>query len=113
MIAMTFIQNVSDSERALEKVGVIISELNEYLSSYKVIKNEVYEKLDGAYRTICNIETKIEMTESITDEFLVKIADKWEWDECKSSAWASKDAMESIFKYNGLLFVSSWFEDLE
>ncbi len=113
MISMTFIQKASDLEAALKEIDKIIIGLSEYFLSYRAVRNEKYDKFKNSYRTICSIETKIVITENIAIKLLNKIADKWEWDECKSSAWSSKDTMGSIFSTDNLIFVNSWFEDLE
>ena len=113
MISMTFIQYASDLEAALNVIDKIINELKEYCLSYRTVKNDKYDKYENSYRTICNIETKCIITETIAMDLLSEISDKWEWDECKSSAWSSKDTMGSVFSNNNLIFISSWFEDLE
>lgn len=113
MVSMTFIQNTYDLETALKEIDKIITGLREYCSSYRVVKNEKYDKCENSYRTICSIESKVAITETIATELLSKIADKWAWDECRSSAWSSKDTMGSVFSYNNLIFVNSWFEDLD
>lgn len=110
---MTFIQYANDLEATLKVIDKIINELSEYCSSYRTVKNDRYDKYENSYRTICNIETKGVITESTATKLLSKIADKWEWDECKSSAWSGKDTMGSVFSNNNLIFVNSWFEDLE
>lgn len=113
MISMTFIQYANDLESTLKVIDKIINELSEYCLSYRTVKNDIYDKYENSYRTICNIETKGKITETIAMDLLSKIADKWEWDECKSSAWSSKDTMGNVFSNSHLIFVSSWFEDLE
>jgi hypothetical protein len=113
MIQITFITVTAFAQEAEEVASRALARWSEYTASWCIRSNEPYWKLEGYYRTTCNVHTKQAVDRHTAEILLQAIADKWYWAEDGSSAVADDRQLDSEFVDNRISFVSCWFEDLE
>lgn len=106
-----FIESKSDDE-ALEVLNDVIHGLIDEITSYNLIENEPYWKIDGWFKTTCNFESISSLDYQLADKILRKISDKWSWDKGKTSAHSSVKEM-AVFCSPKIQFSTCWFEDFE
>lgn len=106
-----FIECAFESE-ALDVLNEVIRKLNDEISSFNVIENEPYWKIDGWFKITCNFESRYMVDYQQAENVLNFISDKWLWDKGKASAHSSAKDMSAIF-FNPLIkFSTCWFEEL-
>ena len=106
-----FIECNSDTE-ALNVLNEVIRRLNDEITSFNLIENESYWKVDGWFKTTCNFESTSPIDYQRAEKILRIISDKWSWNKGETSAHSS--VKESAVFCNPMIqFLTCWFEDLE
>ncbi|MCI1695603.1 hypothetical protein [Aneurinibacillus aneurinilyticus] len=113
MFQLSLFMECQNEREALTVLDDIINTMKNDIVSFDVFENEPYWKVDGWYKTTCNVETTSTIDFQRAENILEKISNKWTWDKGRVSARSSVNNMGAVFSNPKIQFCTCWFEDFE
>ncbi|MDA7025582.1 hypothetical protein PJ311_03020 [Bacillus sp. CLL-7-23] len=113
MFQLSLFVKCQNKDEALEILQELINKINTHITSYNLVSNEPYWKIDDWFEITCNIETSNVLDIEKAESILEKISNKWSWNKGRFTARSTANNADTVFYNDKVQFFTCWFEDLD
>ncbi|MEI5909530.1 hypothetical protein WAK64_21115 [Bacillus spongiae] len=113
MISISLFIECKNKNESLEIFEELKMKIEPFITTYELMENDPYPKIDGWFVIRYNLETLNVIDNEKAESILEMMSNKWHWKKGWANAIATERIDGSVFFNEKVKFIVCWFEDFE